>query len=75
LIELAQQSGLDGERVRACLDDDAERQAIAVQDDEARALGVTGVPFFIFGGQLAVSGAQEPQVLVRAFKQAAGVAA
>jgi predicted DsbA family dithiol-disulfide isomerase len=75
LLELAQQSGLDEGRVRACLDDDAQREAIAVQDDEARALGVTGVPFFIFGGQLAVSGAQEPQVLVRAFKQAAGVAA
>jgi predicted DsbA family dithiol-disulfide isomerase len=75
LIELAEESGLDGERARACLDDDAQRQAIAVQDDEARALGVTGVPFFIFGGQLAVSGAQEPQVLVRAFKQAAEVSA
>jgi predicted DsbA family dithiol-disulfide isomerase len=34
-------------------------------------MGVAGVPFFIFGGQLAVSGAQEPEVLTRAFKQAA----
>jgi predicted DsbA family dithiol-disulfide isomerase len=33
---------------------------------------VTGVPFFVFGGQLAVSGAQEAHVLARAFKEAAG---
>lgn len=29
-------------------------------------LGVGGVPFFIFGNSVAVSGAQEPQVLLEA---------
>jgi len=59
-------------RARACLEDEAHRQAIVEQDEEARELGVTGVPFFVFGGQLAVSGAQEAHVLARAFKEAAG---
>ena len=72
LIGLAQEAGIDGEQARACLNDDAQRQAVVEQDEHARELGVGGVPFFIFGGQLAVSGAQEPEVLVRAFKQAAG---
>jgi len=35
-----------------------------------RELGVTGVPFFIFGGKLAVSGAQDPHVLAGAMAQA-----
>jgi len=72
LIEMAEQAGLDAARARACLEDDAHRQAIVEQDEEARELGVTGVPFFVFGGQLAVSGAQEAHVLARAFKEAAG---
>ena len=71
LIELAQRAGIDAQRARICLDDDAQRQTVVEQDEEARQMGVAGVPFFIFGGQLAVSGAQEPEVLVRAFKQAA----
>ena len=72
LIEMAEQAGLDAARARACLEDDAHRQAIVEQDKDARELGVTGVPFFVFGGQLAVSGAQEAHVLARAFKEAAG---
>ena len=71
LIELAQRAGIDVKRAQLCLDDDAQRQAVIEQDEEAREMGVAGVPFFIFGGQLAVSGAQEPEVLARAFKQAA----
>jgi predicted DsbA family dithiol-disulfide isomerase len=39
-------------------------------DRRVRELGVTGVPFFIFGGRLAVSGAQEPEVLSGAMAQA-----
>src|SRR5689334_11466845 len=71
LIAAAARAGIDPERARACLEDELHRQAIVEQDEEARELGVTGVPFFVFGGQLAVSGAQEAQVLARAFKQAA----
>lgn len=71
LVELAVRAGLDEARVAASLNDYAQRQAVIARDEEARELGVTGVPFFIFAGQLAVSGAQEPEVLARAFKQAA----
>jgi predicted DsbA family dithiol-disulfide isomerase len=71
LEALAQRAGIDAGRAREILADEGHRVGVAEQDEEARELGVTGVPFFVFGGQLAVSGAQEPQVLVRAFKQAA----
>jgi predicted DsbA family dithiol-disulfide isomerase len=71
LIALARRAGLDGEAARACLADDALRQAVVAQDGQARALGASGVPFFIFGQRLAVSGAQEPEVLLRALTEAA----
>jgi predicted DsbA family dithiol-disulfide isomerase len=71
LVKLAVQAGLDEARAAASLSDDARRQAVIARDEEARELGGTGVPFFIFAGQLAVSGAQEAEVLVKAFKQAA----
>ncbi len=71
LVALARGAGLDGEAARACLGDDAQRQAVLAQDGQARALGVSGVPFFIFGRRLAMSGAQEPEVLLRALIEVA----
>jgi predicted DsbA family dithiol-disulfide isomerase len=38
--------------------------------EAARAIGVEGVPFFIFNGKLAVSGAQGPAALLDAMHQA-----
>ena len=71
LLALAERAGLRPETARSGLEDDARRQAVAAADHQARALGVTGVPFFIFDRRLAVSGAQEPEVLVRAISEAA----
>ena len=45
---------------------DLVREEIA----QAQAIGVSGVPFFIFAGRLGVPGAQEPSVLLRAMAQA-----
>jgi len=71
LVELARRAGLEDEAVRACLDDDGQRQTVLAEDEQARALGMSGVPFFIFDRKLAVSGAQEAQVLLRALREAA----
>jgi len=44
----------------------------AVREDEllARRYGINGVPFFVFGGRYAVSGAQSADVLLKALSQA-----
>ena len=63
LIELAQRAGIDAQRARICLDDDAATANGGRAGRRGPQMGVAGVPFFIFGGQLAVSGAQEPEVL------------
>ena len=75
LVAIATAAGLDRARVEQCLADPQSRLAVAEEDQRARAIGVEGVPFFIFNGKLAVSGAQGPEALLKAMRQAETVAA
>lgn len=70
LVKLASEAGLDGEEVRSVLASD--RYANDVREDEAtaRSLGIQGVPFFVFGGKVAVSGAQRAEMMLGAIEQA-----
>jgi predicted DsbA family dithiol-disulfide isomerase len=70
LREVAIGAGLPEDDVDAALASPQLREWVAGADENARKLGVSGVPFFIFNGRLAVSGAQDPQVLVQAMEQA-----
>ena len=70
LVEIAVAAGLDRAKAEQCLADPQSRQAVAQEDQRARAIGVQGVPFFIFNGKLAVSGAQGPDALLDAMRQA-----
>jgi predicted DsbA family dithiol-disulfide isomerase len=70
LVCLAVQTGYDESGARAHLQSDAGRDEIAAADERSRAMGIGGVPFFIFNRRLAVSGAQPPDVLRDAIAQA-----
>jgi predicted DsbA family dithiol-disulfide isomerase len=70
LIAIATAAGLARAQVEQCLADPQSRQAVEQEDQRARAIGVEGVPFFIFNGKLAVSGAQGPEALLDAMRQA-----
>ncbi|MBC8118522.1 MAG: DsbA family oxidoreductase [Burkholderiaceae bacterium] len=70
LAGLAGDAGFDANTARAWLASDAGRAAIDAEEQRARALGVTGVPFFVFNQRLAVSGAQPAEVLLDAMTQA-----
>ena len=72
LLDLAQRAGLERAQAQAYLADDSTRAAVEDEDRQARELGVEGVPFFVLNRRLAVSGAQEPEVLVSAIERAAG---
>ena len=70
LVEIAVAAGLQGAAVREFLSDPAQCDAVAQADAQARQMGVSGVPFFIFNQKVAVSGAQEPAALLAAMQQA-----
>ena len=56
--------------VRARLDSDADEREVAAEAMAASDAGVEGVPCFIFGGVLAVAGAQSPDYLAGAIARA-----
>ena len=70
LVAIATAAGLDQDRVEQCLADPVSRQAVAQAEQHSRAIGVEGVPFFIFNDKLAVSGAQGTEALLEAMRQA-----
>lgn len=58
LARLAGEAGLDAGQAAAMLETDAFEEDVNADLDQARALGIHGVPFFLFGGRFAFSGAQ-----------------
>lgn len=70
LLAIATAAGLERAQVERCLADPEARRAVQQEEQRARAIGVEGVPFFIFNGKLAVSGAQGPAALLDAMRQA-----
>lgn len=70
LVEIAAEAGLDAEAVRAVLASDD--YAAAVRADEARAqqFGITGVPFFAIDERVGIAGAQRPEILLEALREA-----
>jgi predicted DsbA family dithiol-disulfide isomerase len=74
LVRLAEEAGLDGDEVRRTLASDAYATDVRADEENARKLGINGVPFFLVGGRYAVSGAQSADVLLRAIGQASAAA-
>lgn len=70
LARLAADAGLDRDEVRAMLDTDQYASDVREDEQEARELGIHGVPFFVLGGRYAVSGAQPADVLRGAVERA-----
>ena len=70
LVEIASDCGLDARDVEQRLADGADSGLVRQEIGQAQAMGVSGVPFFIFGGRLGVPGAQEPSVLRQAMAEA-----
>jgi predicted DsbA family dithiol-disulfide isomerase len=69
LVKAAADCGLDGERIRELLASDTDVATVEQAAETAKQSGIDGVPFFIFGGVLAVSGAQSPEHLAAAMER------
>lgn len=61
LIELAGEVGLDKDEVTKLLKVDDYAIHVRADEEQARQIGVQGVPFFVFNEKYAVSGAQPPE--------------
>ena len=70
LAELAAEVGLAPGDVREMLATTSYAHEVRSDELEAREIGITGVPFFVMDGRIAVSGAQSPEVLAGALARA-----
>src|ERR1700747_1481319 len=70
LVKAAVDCGMDSDLVRNLLQSDADVERVTREAESAKQAGIDGVPCFIFGNALAVSGAQSPEYLADAIKRA-----
>ena len=70
LASLGAEAGLDPNEVQRMLAGRDYAEAVADDLTQARAIGVTGVPFFVIGGRYSVSGAQWIDVFAGALSHA-----
>lgn len=70
LAEIGEHAGLDAGEIHEALRTGKFAADVESDIDEARRLGVQGVPFFVFDGRYAVSGAQPPTVFAQALDRA-----
>ena len=70
VLHLATDAGLDADEVQGVLSSDAYAREVRADEEEAHALGISGVPFFVLGGRYGISGAQPVDLLHEALGQA-----
>jgi predicted DsbA family dithiol-disulfide isomerase len=70
LVEVAVEAGLDEDEARALLAGDKFAAEVRAEEQEARAFGITGVPFFVVDRAFGVPGAQNPDVLLDVLREA-----
>ena len=66
---IAAEAGLDAGLTGDVIDGDAYAEQVREDELQARQLGITGVPFFVFDMALGVSGAQPTEMFANAFDQ------
>jgi predicted DsbA family dithiol-disulfide isomerase len=70
LVTLVSETGINAEDARAALEGDAHVAGVRADEQEAAELGISGVPFFVLDRRYGVSGAQPPELMLQALRQA-----
>lgn len=73
LADIAEAAGMERLVVLQLLSEGADQESVTREHTMAVQGGVTGVPYVIFGGKVAVVGAETPERIVEAIDQALGV--
>jgi predicted DsbA family dithiol-disulfide isomerase len=71
LTRVAVSTGLNEAAVRAFLASDEGTAEVQAEIDAAHRIGVSSVPTFVFAGKYAVSGAQDPELLLETLREVA----
>jgi predicted DsbA family dithiol-disulfide isomerase len=71
LVQAAADSGLDADLIRRRLASEDDVARVEQAANSAKEAGIDGVPCFILGGLIAVSGAQAPEHIAQAIERAA----
>jgi len=69
LVPLAEKLGLSADSAREALTSHRYADRVRADAREAAQLGASGVPFFVFDRQMAVGGAQPPELLLQALER------
>ncbi len=72
LMGVVSEAGLERHVAEAMLDSDEGMDVISNANELSQRHGVTSVPFFIINQKITLSGAQEPDTFLEAFRQAVG---
>ncbi|AVO44965.1 DsbA family oxidoreductase [Phreatobacter cathodiphilus] len=71
LIAIGEACGLDGTLLAELFPTDADVERTRREYASAQRIGVTGVPFFIVAGRYGIAGAEAPETIAGAIRQAA----
>jgi predicted DsbA family dithiol-disulfide isomerase len=70
LLEAAKAEGLDAQKAAEVLASGAYGVQARADEEEAKLLGIHGVPFFLLEGRFGISGAQPPALFAKAIQMA-----
>jgi predicted DsbA family dithiol-disulfide isomerase len=71
LVQIGADAGMDAELVEELMNSEADLERVQHEDNMARKIGIQGVPTYLVGGKTLINGAQDAEVLVRAFDHVA----
>ena len=72
LIDVVAEAGLDRQLAEALLNTEEGMDAVKEAEELSRRHRVDGVPFFIINNEITLSGAQQPDAFLAAFREAVG---
>jgi predicted DsbA family dithiol-disulfide isomerase len=70
LVRLAEEVGLDRAKANEVLESGRYADEVRADEADARALGITGVPFFVIDRHFGISGAQSPESILHVLEEA-----
>ncbi len=75
LADIGAAAGMDRIRLLQLFSEETDKDTVTREHFEAHKAGVSGVPFIVFDGKVAIAGAEPPERMVRAIDKAIELAA